>query len=404
MRIRCRHLVPFLASSTAASFSSVPPRPSLRIAVVGDIHGQWDDDDQSALLRLKPDLALLVGDFGNEDVGIVRALSKLQEALPVASILGNHDACFLGRGFASVGKRPPSMATAAPGSQPRLGSSPRFDALREQHELLRPSNVGWGRADFQSMKLSVAGGRPLSSGGPSMEKKQELYADLWGVPSSAASAALLAQHMDAAPEEHSLVVLAHNGPSGLGTLKTAPCGKDWGRDGGDWGDADLEHGLRQASRRAPLVVFGHMHERLQGGGKRTMVHAAESGTVYVNAAVVPRWRNAAPLAPSEDSASAVTSASARSRSAKRSARSQAAKAAKLEHASPSPRVERAFTLIELAEATGGERAVSSVEAVWVRSDGEVVERTRLYEQQASSTASPSDASSDSSVSGCDAGG
>lgn len=42
-----------------------------------------------------------------------------------------------------------------------------------------------------------------------------------------------------------------------------------------------------------LFAFGHMHERLQkGAGNRRMVSVdVESGTVFLNAAVVPRWQS-----------------------------------------------------------------------------------------------------------------
>ena len=63
---------------------------------------------------------------------------------------------------------------------------------------------------------------------------------------------------------------------------------------GDHGDPDLASALKQASalgRPVPLVVFGHMHHMLKGGKRRrNMVHIdADSGTVFLNCAVVPRW-------------------------------------------------------------------------------------------------------------------
>eukprot|EP00775_Hariotina_reticulata_P013812 gene13812-13933_t len=61
---------------------------------------------------------------------------------------------------------------------------------------------------------------------------------------------------------------------------------------GDHGDPDLQevlHKLHQAGRPPALVVFGHMHHQLQGGGRRQMVHVdQQTGTVFLNAATVPR--------------------------------------------------------------------------------------------------------------------
>ena len=64
---------------------------------------------------------------------------------------------------------------------------------------------------------------------------------------------------------------------------------------GDHGDWDLELALQHvhaAGRKVPMVVFGHMHERLKGTSVlRDMVAVdASTGTVYLNAAVVPRVR------------------------------------------------------------------------------------------------------------------
>ena len=106
-----------------------------------------------------------------------------------------------------------------------------------------------------------------------MSNKAHFYAALWGVSSEEQSARLLAEHVLGAPVAHTVVVLAHNGPTGLGGSPADICGKDWGRpSGGDWGDADLEMGLAACPCvDVPLVVFGHMHHRTRGGGERKLV-------------------------------------------------------------------------------------------------------------------------------------
>lgn len=49
----------------------------IKIAVVGDIHDFWEEDDGVALQQLGVDLVLFVGDFGNESVSVVRAIASL---------------------------------------------------------------------------------------------------------------------------------------------------------------------------------------------------------------------------------------------------------------------------------------------------------------------------------------
>jgi predicted MPP superfamily phosphohydrolase len=63
----------------------------LRLAIVGDVHDDWNAiQDAKALQFLEPDLVLFTGDFGEENVELVRDISNLD--FPKAVILGNHDA------------------------------------------------------------------------------------------------------------------------------------------------------------------------------------------------------------------------------------------------------------------------------------------------------------------------
>jgi len=50
-------------------------QPSITIAVVGDVHDQWEAQDAIALQKLSVDLVLFVGDFGNESVGVVQRVA-----------------------------------------------------------------------------------------------------------------------------------------------------------------------------------------------------------------------------------------------------------------------------------------------------------------------------------------
>ncbi|MFN7522248.1 MAG: metallophosphoesterase, partial [Aphanizomenon sp.] len=65
---------------------------SVKIAVIGDVHDQWEAEDGIALQHLGVDLALFVGDFGNESVEVVKAIASLD--LPKAAVMGNHDAWY----------------------------------------------------------------------------------------------------------------------------------------------------------------------------------------------------------------------------------------------------------------------------------------------------------------------
>ena len=104
------------------------------------------------------------------------------------------------------------------------------------------------------------------------------------------SAARLSHLVDQASGR--IVFLAHNGPSGLGAERHAIWGADFRRRGGDFGDPDLREAIEHARRRGKTVLAvlaGHMHRALRGGGPdRVAFVRDEHGTLFVNAARVPR--------------------------------------------------------------------------------------------------------------------
>ncbi|EOA14752.1 hypothetical protein CARUB_v10028048mg [Capsella rubella] len=233
----------------------------VRIAVVGDIHGFWNlAEDQKALQLLQPDLVLFTGDFGEENVSLVQSVAPLP--FPKAVILGNHDAWF----------------------------TQKFSSLGDEH-------VGYRRLDFPSLKLSIVGGRPFSHGGDQLFRKK-LLAQRYGVRDMDASAESICRAAHGTPEDHVAIILAHNGPTGLGSQAEDICGKDWVEEGGDYGDPDLEQAISQLKETTklaiPLVVFGHMHNELQSGkGNRKMVvQDSDNQILYVNGAIVPRIKGA----------------------------------------------------------------------------------------------------------------
>uniref|UniRef100_A0A7N0TBK9 Calcineurin-like phosphoesterase domain-containing protein n=1 Tax=Kalanchoe fedtschenkoi TaxID=63787 RepID=A0A7N0TBK9_KALFE len=251
------HCTPSTRCSAASSTYRLPMSRTVRIAVVGDVHDDWDlRDDSKALQFLQPDLVLFTGDFGNENVDLVRSIAELK--FLKAAILGNHD----------------SWKT-------QQLSTKRKDGVQQQLEWL----------DFPTLKLSVVGGRPFSCGGDCLFRKLILSAR-YGVLNMDESANKIYQSAAAAPEEHLIILLAHNGPSGLGSSASDICGRDWVAGGGDHGDPDLAKAIARIKEDAklsiPLVVFGHMHKQLahRQGLRKMIVHY--DNTIYLNGAIVPR--------------------------------------------------------------------------------------------------------------------
>ncbi|MEN9214157.1 MAG: TIGR04168 family protein [Gloeomargarita sp. DG02_5_bins_242] len=247
----------------------------IRIAVVGDVHDQWQSDDVRALAHLGSDLVLFVGDFGNESLAVVQQVVAVP--WPKAVVLGNHDAWYTATDW---GRR------KCPYDRQQEN---RFQAQLEQ---LNDLHVGYRRREFPRLGVTVVGGRPCSWGGAEW-KWGEFYQQYFGVDGWAASQARIIQALQQAQSQQ-VILLNHNGPTGLGGEPDAPCGRDWPPVGGDYGDPDLRAALDTARNQGvniPLVVFGHMHRQLRGHlGQRRMWQRDDQGTVYFNAAVVPRVR------------------------------------------------------------------------------------------------------------------
>ncbi|WCJ29855.1 Calcineurin-like metallo-phosphoesterase superfamily protein [Euphorbia peplus] len=265
---------PSASSKLSCSTSCLSPMAaSIRIVVVGDVHDQWSlEEDTHALQFLQPDLVLFTGDFGNENVRLVRSVAELK--FPKAVILGNHD----------------SWTTKRFSQKTKDGVQLQLECLGEEH-------VGYGRLDFPTLKLSIVGGRPFSCGGEQLFRK-DLLSVRYGVRDMNASASRIYNTALGIPEDHLVIFLAHNGPTGLGSNLNDICGKDWGSGGGDHGDPDLAQAIERLKKSTklniPLVVFGHMHKELAyGNGERRMIVVGDDKIIYLNGAIVPRVKGIA---------------------------------------------------------------------------------------------------------------
>ncbi|OKH40461.1 TIGR04168 family protein [[Phormidium ambiguum] IAM M-71] len=246
----------------------------VKIAVIGDVHDQWEAADGEALRSLGVDLALFVGDFGNESVEVVQAIASLD--IPKAVILGNHDAWYTATEW---------------GRQRCPYDRAQEDWVQDQLDLLGEIHVGYGKLDFPEFNLTVVGGRPFSWGGE-IWRNADFYRERYGVMDFAHSTERIVAAVNKAAY-NTIIFLGHNGPVGLGDRPEDPCGKDWEPLGGDFGDSDLANAIAQTKKlgkSVPLVTFGHMHHHLRHRKDRlrTQISTSNDGTVYLNSASVPR--------------------------------------------------------------------------------------------------------------------
>lgn len=272
------------ATNDIVTRSELPARSS-KIVCIGDVHGMWDETDENALRALRPDLALFVGDYGDEDVRVTKRLSQFADEVDfgVATVFGNHDAFF------TASKRGRRNAPYDKGKGCRV---------KQQIEMLAQYDVSYRSVPFDDIRVSVCGGRSFSWGGPNW-KYGQFYREYLGIQNITHSANKIRESVHSS-KYRNVIFLSHSGPFGLGDKPSDPCGKDWGEHpGGDYGDTDLRLGIDQARAeglQVPLTVFGHMHKQLKGTqGLRTMLKTEPDGdsgavTIMLNAAVVPRRR------------------------------------------------------------------------------------------------------------------
>jgi uncharacterized protein (TIGR04168 family) len=277
-----------------------PHSPEIKLIAIGDIHNDWDLDSEAALHHLNGDAVILLGDFGNQDVQLVQSLTSLKHQHRLAAILGNHDAWF------SLTNKGRTRAAHIE----RISTLPNpinHQAVEQQLEALGPHHVGYSSIRWPELQLSVVGARPFSKGGKDWKSVASFYEKHYQVYSLEESFQRIFDSVLSTTASDALVMLAHNGPSGLGDERYAPCGVDWLQGGvaGDHGDPDLEealHSLAAHGRPPCLVLFGHMHHTLKksssnnnnnnnngGGGLRNrIVVDNNTGMVVLNCAVVPR--------------------------------------------------------------------------------------------------------------------
>jgi len=257
--------------------------PPVRIALIGDLHAAWDDVDAAYFGSSDYQKVLVTGDLGNAGRGngvkIAQSLSRI--ACDTLVMPGNNDAHDYAAIVAELHYQAGRSELLAGLVSSRRGSMLGRYRVQICGYSLHP-------LQFDGFAVTLVAARPFAMGGSELSFAPALE-NLFQVDSVEASSQRLQALVDEANTEH-VMFFAHNGPSGLGSSRESPFGRDFHPDAGDWGDRDLTEAVAHAKRRGHkvlCVLAGHMHWSLRGGGSRTW-HVVEDGVLYVNAARVPR--------------------------------------------------------------------------------------------------------------------
>ena len=255
--------------------------PPKKIAVVGDVHLRWGVEDVRFFNGSDYELVLFVGDIGGYRHSATRRVARSIAGLtkPAVLVAGNHDGPSLGQ-----------LASEVLGSGSLANRLGKAQTRRVSHldEDFGSVNLSAYRVHELGSDLALVVGRPHSMGGPRMHFASAIERS-FGVRSMADSADRLCALVEETRASR-LLFLAHNGPTGLGDRRDDIWGCDFRRAEGDQGDPDLEVAVAHAvglGRRVEAVLAGHMHRGLRGGGQRRW-QLERAGTLYVNAARVPR--------------------------------------------------------------------------------------------------------------------
>lgn len=253
----------------------------MRLAVIGDIHGFWDANDTAFFNDSDYDALLFVGDLPHLTGGldVARELARLDR--PAWLIPGNHD-----------GVTAPQLLAEMKGWQAlrRSMAAGMARRVRRLTQALGAVRLRGFALETLADDLGLLIARPHAMG-PDKFYYGSYLKRRFGVRDFDDSAETLKSLVAVAPQR--LLVLAHNGPAGVGNTQDAPWGCDFSTEYGDFGDPDLRAAIDHAhetGRQVQAVVAGHMHHRSKNGSQRYTA-AQRDGTLYINAARVGRHRN-----------------------------------------------------------------------------------------------------------------
>ncbi|MBK7897555.1 MAG: metallophosphoesterase [Anaerolineaceae bacterium] len=197
----------------------------IQIALIGDVHRQFDQHDITQFNQSNYDLLLCTGDLSNrwhwEGMAVAPQMARLQK--PTLLIPGNHDTLTLPQLVAEI-KQWPRLCRWLAWGQPRR--------LRQWQRALGPVQVGGysGHPVPGADDVAVLVGRPFAMGGSVLHCQPQLQRQ-FGIGTMADSAARLCQLVEQTPQQK-LIFLAHNGPTGLGRRRDSIWGNDFHPDEG----------------------------------------------------------------------------------------------------------------------------------------------------------------------------
>lgn len=255
----------------------------MRLAIIGDMHMQFDENDVHFFNGSDYEAILLVGDLSAKNPDSMFRLLPLLNQLtkPTYFIPGNHDTTGVRQLLGELMQNDFLINFGADSQASRM--------QKLKHELKSPVLCGYSQHALTG-NLGLIAARPFSMGStnstvnfrPFLEKE-------YGVSTLEQSRDKIKSLIDEVNPPY--LILAHHGPFGLGSKPTDMFGADFLPQETDFGDRDLTGAIEYALsiQKPPMaVIAGHMHYPTKHGKKPKQWHLRRDGILYINAARWPR--------------------------------------------------------------------------------------------------------------------
>jgi uncharacterized protein (TIGR04168 family) len=252
----------------------------MNVAIIGDVHGFWTQEDTSYFNSSDYDCILFVGDLKG------RTSSSLKNIFPFLQKIKKEV-------FFSYGNWDTSNIVQVLGEVLQSSLLIQLGSYRHKNRIdnfnKNLENFHLGMYQLQSFNdLDLIIGRPFSFGNqiafvPTLKKIFQI--------SNLEDSFLLYKKLIDQTSKQKLGFLTHNGPTGLGSNRDDIYGCDFKKEGGDWGDSDLEKAIEYAKSIGKKVIFavsGHMHHTNNKSAFKRKWNTTKDGTLYINSAYVPR--------------------------------------------------------------------------------------------------------------------
>jgi len=263
----------------------------MKLAVIGDMHMQFDEEDVTFFNNSDYDAVLMVGDLASKNPDSMFKLLPVINRLtkPAYFIPGNHDTTGVRQLLGELMHNETLINFGAGSQETRMA--------RLKNELKGAVLCGYSVHDLGPLRLVTA--RPFSMGDSNAAKTNQpldlpvnfrpFLAKTYGIRTLGESADRIKALIDGVNPPY--IIMAHHGPHGLGAKATDMFGADFLPEETDFGDADLTEAIRHARQtgKPPLaVIAGHMHYPTKHGKKPKQWWLRRDGIVYINAARWPR--------------------------------------------------------------------------------------------------------------------